>query len=255
MTRIVHLSDLHFGAVTHALLDPLAARVAELRPDLVVISGDLTQRARAAQFAEARAFMARIGAPTLCVPGNHDMPLHNLVARLFTPFRRYRHWINPDLEPVWQNDTVIVAGVNTANPLAWQRGRITQRQLDRLGALFANAGARRRIVVMHHPLEHLAGETQSLMRGAGRALAQLPGLGAQVVLSGHVHVSHAGPFTAAPGLLFVQAGTGLSHRRRAEANAFNLLDFTPDGLTIHTLLADEHARFSRMDERHRMVFL
>lgn len=250
MTRLVHLSDLHFGATSPELLDPLCARVAELAPDLVVISGDLTQRARAWQFAQARAFIARLGAPVLCVPGNHDIPLWNLWARMLHPWQAYRRGLAEGMEPVWQNDRVVVAGLNTANPLAWKQGRITAAQLDRLGRVFAQAGPRARVVAMHHPLEHLPDETQWIMRGAEEALRRLPQIGAQVVLSGHIHVSHAGPFTAAPGLLFVQAGTGLSHRRRAEANAFNVLDFLGDGVSVHTVLADADGRFGQMQPRH-----
>lgn len=254
MTRLIHLSDLHFGATTPGLLDPLCQKVAELAPDLVVISGDLTQRARAAQFAEARAFIARLGAPVICVPGNHDIPLWNIWQRLFRPWQPWRHHFSNILEPDWRCDRLVVVGLNTADPRAWKRGRITSVQLDRVARRFADAGPRARIVVMHHPLEHLPEETQWLMAGATEALQRLPEAGAQIVLSGHIHVSHAGPFTAAPGLIFVQAGTGLSYRRRAEANAFNLLDFGPEGVEIRTLLADDTGRFTRADLRHSHRF-
>ncbi|WP_149139980.1 metallophosphoesterase family protein [Gemmobacter caeruleus] len=246
MTRIVHLSDLHFGALSPGLEPPLRARIRALAPDLVIVSGDLTQRARAGQFAAARAFLHGLGPPVVAVPGNHDIPLYNLLARVFWPFRAYRHGWSPDLEPVWQGDHAVVAGINSANPLAWKQGRITDRQLDHLGRVFAGAGDRARVVFLHHPLEHLPGERQWLMQGAARALRVLPQIGAQIVLSGHVHVSHAGPFTAAPGLLFVQAGTGLSHRRRAEANAFNLIDLTPGRARVQTILADAEGDFDVM---------
>lgn len=254
MTRLIHLSDLHFGATTPGLLDPLCQKVAELAPDLVVISGDLTQRARAAQFAEARAFIARLRAPVICVPGNHDIPLWNIWQRLFRPWTPWMHHFSNILEPDWRCDRLVVVGLNTADPRAWKRGRITPAQLDRVARRFADAGPRARIVVMHHPLEHLPEETQWLMAGATEALQRLPEVGAQIVLSGHIHVSHAGPFTAAPGLIFVQAGTGLSYRRRAEANAFNLLDFGPEGVEIRTLLADDTGRFTRADLRHSHRF-
>jgi 3',5'-cyclic AMP phosphodiesterase CpdA len=122
--------------------------------------------------------------------------------------------------------------------------------LDRLEALFATAGDRMRIVAMHHPLEHLPGEEQWLMQGAELALRRLPGMGVRMVLSGHIHVSHAGPFTAAPGLLFVQAGTGLSWRRRAEANAFNLLDIRDEAIEVQTILADETGAFAAVGRAH-----
>ena len=246
MTRIVHLSDLHFGALSPGLDAPLAARIRALGPDLIVVSGDLTQRARAVQFAQARAFLLGLGAPVLAVPGNHDMPLHRPLTRLFRPFRAWDRGWSPEREPVWQDDRVIVVGVNTADPFAWRRGVIRQRQLDRVGEVLARAGDRARVVVLHHPLEHLPEEDQPLMRGAEMALKALPRLGAQVVLSGHIHVSHAGPFTDAPGLLFVQAGTGLSHRRRAEANAFNVLDFSDGSVTVQTILADAEGGYGTM---------
>ncbi|MBL8561568.1 MAG: metallophosphoesterase [Gemmobacter sp.] len=249
MTRIVHLSDLHFGALAPGLEAPLTARIRALAPDLVVASGDLTQRARAVQFAQARAFLLGLGAPVLAVPGNHDMPLHRPLTRLLRPFRAWDRGWSPDREPVWQDDRVIVVGVNTADPYAWRRGVIRQRQLDRVGALLAQAGPRARVVVMHHPLEHLPGEDQPVMRGAALALAALPHLGAQMVLSGHIHVSHAGPFTAAPGLVFVQAGTGLSHRRRTEANAFNLLDFSDGSVSVQTILADAEGGYGTMGSK------
>ena len=190
-----------------------------------------------------RAFLAGLGAPVLAVPGNHDMPLHRPVTRLLRPFRAWDRGWSPDREPVWQNDRVMVAGVNTADPLAWRRGVIRPAQLDRLAEVLAGAGGRARVVVMHHPLEHLPGEDQALMRGAEAALRALPCMGAQVVLSGHLHVSHAGPFSAAPGVLFLQAGTGLSHRRRVEPNTFNMLEVSAQAIAVQVILSDSGAAF------------
>jgi 3',5'-cyclic AMP phosphodiesterase CpdA len=244
MTRVVHLSDLHFGRIAPSLIEPLLAEVTALEPDLVVISGDLTQRARNRQFAEAAAFIARLPQPVLCVPGNHDTPLDNLYLRLFKPWTRYRRHISADLEPTFQNEALSVVGANTVNRFAWQQGRFSQRMLARVTARFASAGSRTRILVVHHPLEHLEGSDKSLTRGAGRALKALAEQGTDIVLSGHIHTTHVGPFTAAPGLLFVQAGTGLSTRLRHEENAFNVLDITPGRVSIRSILAGEDARFA-----------
>lgn len=249
MTRLLHLSDLHFGTVTPGLIARLRESVARLRPDLVAISGDLTQRATSAQFAEAAALIAEFGCPVLTVPGNHDTPLWNLWERLAHPWRRYRRAITTDLAPVWSGPGAVVAGINTANPLAWKQGRITGAQLDHLARSFADAGPRARVVVMHHPLEHLPGEKEWLMQGADQALRRLPELGAQIVLSGHVHVSHAGPFTKAPGLLFVQAGTGLSTRTRTERNAFNLLVLSSAEAEVTTFVAQETGHYSETGSR------
>ncbi len=255
MSRLVHLSDLHFGRTAPELLEPLLHQVAGLQPSLVVISGDLTQRARHGQFAEAAAFIARLGRPALCVPGNHDTPLDNLFVRLFNPFGRYRRHIAADLAPSFQTDAMVVAGVNTANPLAWKRGKITPAQVDSLAIRFADAGTRTRVAVMHHPLEHLPGSDDTLMRGAEAALARMPQAGAEIVLSGHIHTSHIAPFLQAPGMLFVQAGTSLSTRTRSERNAFNVLDVAPGRVEVRAFTADaqgvfrfnDTARFDRRD--------
>lgn len=238
MRRIVHLSDLHFGRVSPELTGPLLAAVNGLRPDLVVVSGDFTQRARHWQFAEARDFLARIEAPVLAVPGNHDTPLDNLFLRMFRPWGRYRRYIGPELEPVFQDRDLHVVGVNTVNRFAWQQGRLSRRALARLLAAFGPDDGRMRIVVCHHPLEHLPGDGKALTRGAGRALAALGDAGADIVLCGHVHTLYHAPFTAAPGVLFVQAGTGLSDRLRAgQANSFNLLELADDQVQITALAA------------------
>jgi 3',5'-cyclic AMP phosphodiesterase CpdA len=239
MTRILHLSDLHFGRERPALLRPLIEAVNALAPDLVAISGDFTQRARPGQFRAARTFMGALTAPVLAVPGNHDTPLHNAVERLFTPWRRYRRYIAEDLEPHWEDAEVAVHGVNTVNPLVWQRGRMGQGTTARLCRRISGDTGRLHILVGHHPLEHLPDTRKRLATGAERALALLERCGADVVLSGHLHMWRAGPFRAFGGLLLVQAGTGLSTRMRGEPNDFNLLDAAPGRLAVVQYTADE----------------
>lgn len=233
MRRIAHLSDLHFGRDRPELLDPLVEAVNELEPDLAAISGDLTQRARPSQFRAARDFIDRLEAPVLAVPGNHDVPLHNLFLRFLWPWRQYRKWISPDLEPEFHDSEMIVLGVNTVNPMAHQSGWFTPRALDRVRKAFCNTrGRRARIVVAHHPLEHLPGEKKKLMRGADEAMEELGRLNTDIVLSGHLHSWRADPFAEKPGrnaVLQVHAGTGLSTRLRGQDNDFNLLEIE-DGL-------------------------
>ncbi len=239
MRRILHLSDLHYGRDDAALEEPLLGTIASLRPDLVVISGDFTQRARRRQFAEAAEFVARIEAPVLSVPGNHDTPIDNLWRRFVTPFHRYKAYIDPVLEPSVEDDEMHVVGVNTVNRFSWQRGRFSRRTARRVCNAFAEAGDKLKVVVVHHPLEHGPTVEKRLMRGASAALSALSDCEADVVLSGHLHTASAAPFTAAPGLLFVQAGTGLSTRRRGESNNFNVLDVEAGRVSITTWGADE----------------
>jgi 3',5'-cyclic AMP phosphodiesterase CpdA len=233
VTRIAHLSDLHFGTEAPGLPGALTDALAALRPDLVVVSGDLTQRARDGQFRRARALLDGLGAPWLAVPGNHDVPLWNLAGRLLRPFDGYRRHIAPDLAPRWRDASVTVAGLNTVDPLAWEAGRFRPDDAGRLAEAFAEAGDRLRVVAMHHPPIHPPEVRKPLMRGAAEALAALAAAGADVVLCGHLHAWATAPITARDGgreVLMVQAGTTLSTRRRGEANDFNLL--TVDGADL-----------------------
>lgn len=242
MTRIVHLSDPHFGADEPRLLQPLLDAVTALAPDLVVLSGDLTQRARLDQFRAAARLIERIPAPVLAIAGNHDVPLYDLRLRFGDPWRRWRKGVGRELEPLFRNAALVVVAVNTANPLAWKDGKITQAQVARVTAEFADAGDRRRVVVMHHPLQGPPEEPPAL-EGAAEALAGLVAAGAEVVLSGHLHATYVTPLAGAEGILSVQAGTCLSHRVRGDGNAFNSLDFTPDGMVLAHHRAQGDGRF------------
>lgn len=254
--KLLHLSDLHFGRERPDLLEPLLSEVNRLAPDLVAISGDLTQRARIHQMQAARAFVARIEAPVLAVPGNHDVPLDNPVLRFLAPWRRYRRDFGGPLEQVWRGPAALVVGVNTVNPFAWQSGRIGRRAVRRVCDAFSGSGADGtvRVVVAHHPFEHVPGERKRPMRGALDAIRRLAGCGADVVLSGHLHSWRAEPFLAAGstggGVILVQAGTGLSTRVRGEPNDFNLLHLSRDRIAVERFAAgDERLQFRLIDDR------
>lgn len=241
MRRVVHLSDLHFGRDRPELLEPLIDIVHRLAPDIVAISGDLTQRARGWQFRQARAFIDRLQPPCLVVPGNHDVPLDNLPTRLFRPWRRYRRWIG-ELEPSFHDEEISVVGANTADPLTWQRGRVRRRMVRRVCAAFEGDHERTRILIAHHPFEQDADERKAPMRGAAAALDALSDCGADIVLSGHLHAWRAEPFAervGRRGAVQVHAGTGLSTRRRGEDNDFNLLTIRPGRVTVERFAAGD----------------
>ncbi len=245
MKRILHLSDLHFGRTRPDLLDPLVSLANDLAPDLIAVSGDFTQRARVWQFEAAAAFVARLNAPVISVPGNHDTPLDNIAVRFMNPWGRYRRYICDETEPEFVDDEVAVIGVNTVNRFSWQRGKVGSHTIDRVCSAFAGRkDGRAHVVMLHHPLEHLAEDTKSPMHGARAAVARLGRCGADVVLSGHLHNARVAPFTAAPGVLFVQAGTGLSTRLRDETNNFNLLRVAPDLVEIDRYGATGNPRFT-----------
>lgn len=248
--RIAHLSDLHFGRTDRAAVAALGETLAALAPDLVVVSGDLTQRARHAEFRAARAFLDALAASWLAVPGNHDVPAWQVWERFGDPFRRWRRWIAPTTEPDWHDGVLAVAGVNTARrlwltTLDWSRGRIAHRQMDGLAARFARmAPARLRVVVAHHPfLDPQDGSAAPLVGRAEAGLAAFATAGVGLVLTGHRHrTAMRRHGTAGP--LVVQAATGTSTRLRNETNAFNLVTLDRDDLAVQVFRRGEDGRFA-----------
>lgn len=229
MKTLVHLSDLHFGRIDPGVVDPLRRAVIELKPDLVAISGDFTQRARRSQFAAARAFVQSLEVATLVVPGNHDIPLYNLLARFVTPLARYRTYISDELEPEYRDDDMIVVGVNTARSLAIGEGRINQRQVERVLQRLATVPASViRVIVTHHPFDLPPGvEARRLLGRSAMAMARLAEANADLFLSGHLHISHVSHAVdrydfAGHSAMIVQAGT-VSTRSRGEQPSFNVL--------------------------------
>ena len=229
MRTLAHLSDLHFGRIDPLVLAPLRDAIQGGAPDLIAISGDFTQRARRTQFASAREFLDSLQAPKLVVPGNHDVPLWNVARRFLMPFTRYREFISPDLEPEYEDEEMIVIGVNTARSLPHGEGRINARQVDRIVRRLAAAPAALiRVIVTHHPFDLPPGVHESRLLGRARmAMVELARAKADLFLSGHLHLSHASHSAEryrieGHSALIVQAGT-VSKRGRGEAPSFNLL--------------------------------
>jgi len=236
VTRIAHLSDVHFGAHDPAVVAGAEAWLIAERPDLVAISGDFTQRATVDQYREAGAFLDRLeaaGLATLGVPGNHDVPLYDVVQRFTRPLHRYRRYIDDDLCPWFENDRLAVLGINTARSLTFKDGRISHEQMALIRDRFRDVPAERtRILVTHHPLFEMpigeAGEPSEAVGRQGDALAAVADAGVHILLAGHFHrsftesarkmVKNAGP------ALVIQAGTATSTRLRdGETQSFNLI--------------------------------
>lgn len=230
MRTIVHLSDIHFGTVDPLTVEPLIQAVHEVAPDLVVISGDLTQRARASQFRDARDFLARLPSPQVVVPGNHDIPLYDVFSRFLRPLDNYRRYISDDLEPTYVDEEILVLGINTARSLTFKNGRISREQIGRVRERFCALDERIvKILVTHHPVDlprEFAG--QEVVGRAARLMEALAYCGTDMLLAGHYHLSHTGDTSArypVPGYtaLVVHAGTATSMRGRGEPNAFNVI--------------------------------
>src|SRR5688500_6189665 len=238
MRTIVHLSDLHFGRVNPALVDPLIRTVREVEPNLVAISGDLTQRARSYQFRQARSFLDSLPKPQIVVPGNHDIPLHNVFARFFEPLTKYKRFITDDLQPTYEDGEMIIIGVNTARSLVVKGGRINQSQVSRLREKFCSFGSGVvKVVVTHHPFDLPEGhDERDLVGRAKMAMSGLAECGADLFLAGHLHVSHTGHTKRynihGHSALVVQAGTATSTRERGEANSFNFLSIAYPEISV-----------------------
>jgi 3',5'-cyclic AMP phosphodiesterase CpdA len=262
MRTIVHLSDLHFGRVNPAILPPLLTFIRKVKPDLVAISGDLTQRARTEEFQAAREFLDAIPFPQIVVPGNHDVPLYNILSRFIRSLGRYRRYITDDLAPFFSDDEIAVAGVNTARALTFKDGRINAAQIAELKARFQNLpDAPTKIVVTHHPFDLPAGAEDGRVVGRARqAMEALAEFRVDLLLAGHFHIAHTGSTTtrfriSGYSALVVSSGTTTSTRGRGQANSFNVIRTDPSQIGIERWAwQPEHARFDRQsDEQFQRI--
>ncbi len=243
MRTVVQLSDLHFGTTISAALDPLIDLLWTLSPDLVIVSGDMTQRATREQFLEARAYIDRLPTPRLLVPGNHDVPLYDVVRRFLSPLGRYRRHITDDLSPVFRDDEIAVVGINTARSFTFKGGRIGASQLALLTAYCRALPAHvARIVVTHHPFDtpvELSGVRA--VRGAQRALEAFARFDVDLFLSGHLHLIHtasAAKYVAGYDAPMLVAGTAVSTRARGEPNSFFVFRVDRDVIACETYTWD-----------------
>jgi 3',5'-cyclic AMP phosphodiesterase CpdA len=239
MRTLVHLSDLHFGRVDQELLGPLRELVERIAPTVVVVSGDLTQRAKSEQFEEARAWLDTLPGPQIIVPGNHDISLYNVFRRFVLPLERYKRYITEDLDPVYVDDEVAVLGVNTARSLTWKDGRVNKEQVEKIRATLAGLPPDVvRVVVTHHPFDLPEGAKEDdLVDRAHMAMDVFAECGVDLLMAGHLHQSHAGNTEARYKIseyaaLVVQAGTATSTRGRGEVNSFNVIRTEPQKIEV-----------------------
>jgi 3',5'-cyclic AMP phosphodiesterase CpdA len=254
--RLAHLSDLHFGHHDEAVAATLARELDAQGLDLVVISGDFTQRGTPEEFEAAKAFIDSLTVPVFTVPGNHDVPQVNLLRRFLAPYGLYRRYINPTLEPFLELGGVAFAGIKTVHrampSLNWAQGSFGKHQLKRLEGRFAQTSPDAiRVIVAHHPLlvpEEDIAVTMGPVHRANLALQTFADIGVRLVLSGHYHLTyvrrHERPGTitdgapdglrkaAAAPILIAQASSTISTRLRGHANAYNLIDIKDGEITI-----------------------
>lgn len=261
MATIAHLSDVHFGAHAPKIVDAAQAWLREHRPDLLVISGDFTQRARVEQFKLASAWLNKLrsdGFNILTVPGNHDVPLYDVVRRFARPLARYKRYIASDLCPWFENDHLAVLGINTARSLTIKDGRINEEQMALIRARFSDvASGKTRVLVTHHPLFAMPiGKGAELSEAVGRhddAIKAVCEAGVHIALAGHFHRTYAEAARKmvhnAGGALVIQAGTATSVRlRNNELQSFNWIDTHNNHEVDLQVVAWDGERFGRASQ-------
>jgi 3',5'-cyclic AMP phosphodiesterase CpdA len=232
MTLLLQVSDPHFGTERAPVVAALETLVREQRPDALLLSGDITQRATRAQFAAARRFVERLAVPAVVsIPGNHDIPLFNLAARLLWPYARYARAFGQELEPQFENPEVLVLALNTTRRWRHVDGELSTAQIERVARRCEQAPAAQwRIVVVHQPVAvSRPQDAHNLLHGRDAAVRRWSAAGVDLVLGGHIHLPFVLPlqdlWADLPRPLWaVQAGTAVSARVRAEAgNSVNLI--------------------------------
>ena len=239
MSTIAHLSDVHFGRHDPEVVAGVEAFLFERRPDLVVISGDFTQRARVEQYRLASEWLERLetgGLVTLAVPGNHDVPLYDVLRRFMRPLHRYKRYIDDDLCPFVESDDVAVLGINTARSLTIKDGSVSREQIAMIRDRFRDiAEPKTRILVTHHPLFAMPigeeGELSKVVKRDTDALQAVSDAGVDILLAGHFHRTFAQSardmVDTAGAALVIQAGTATSTRLRGdELQSFNMIEIS-----------------------------
>lgn len=243
MSRIAHISDTHFGTERAEVVLALELLLAQQRPDIVVLSGDVTQRARQVQFTAARAFVDRLDARVIAIPGNHDIPLFDILSRIATPFSHYRRAFGRDLEPTFETNDLLILMVNTARARRHKDGEVSRAQIERVAARLRAARPRQlRVVVTHQPVfVTREQDVGNLLHGHEAAIEAWSAAGGDIILGGHIHLPYIQPLRQRyprieRDIWAVQAGTALSHRLRDGIdNSCNIIhyDAAQDGHGCH----------------------
>lgn len=237
MTRLLQISDMHFGTEQPNVMAALLALSNDKKPDALVVSGDITQRATAKQFKDAKAFCDRLGiAQMVSLPGNHDIPLFNLFARVLHPYAAYQKAFGQALEPELITPALCLATVNTTRWWRHKNGEVSTAQIDRVCQQLSRATAQQlRMVVVHQPVHVLRPQDEhDRLRGWEPAVRAWAAAGADIVMGGHIHLPYVCELSSTVSGLkrrmwCVQAGTAVSSRIRREApNSVNLLEFEVD---------------------------
>ena len=258
MAVLAHISDIHFGRLTsEGIVGALVSDIHGVHPRLVVISGDLTQRARKSQFQDAANMIASFNTPVMVVPGNHDIPAwYRPWTRLFSPLGRYEELISPEMQPTFEGDGLAVAGINTAHRMTIKGGKIRPEQVAFVRSFFQDADpAAFKVLVLHHPPVLLTRPKRPEVARASHLAIDLIGAAkVDLVLCGHLHQSsvESVPLDDGHSVVIASAGTASSSRGRAgdrRTNIFNVVQVEEDYFKVEERRFDLAShRFERLRE-------
>lgn len=264
MSALLQISDTHFGTERPRVIEALVDLASRVRPSVAVLSGDITQRARRSQFAAARRFVDRLGVGrVLTIPGNHDIPLFNVLGRALFPYAGYRAAFGDDLEPRYESDAYLIACVNTTRPSRHKDGEVSALQIEGIVRRLESAQTGQlRVIVVHQPVHVIRRpDIGNLLHGREEAVRRWVAAGADIIMGGHIHLPYVRPlrdsYTDLPRRAWaVQAGTAVSHRvREGISNSVNLLVHGPGetACRVERWDFDEHAGVFRQVERSELL--
>lgn len=253
MIKLAHISDLHFGTENLEVIEALQVELTSIIPDVIVVSGDLTQRAKNHEYNSAKKFLASTGIPYIVIPGNHDIPLYNLWGRVVNPFKKFDSYFDR-ADSFHKGGNVEIVGLNSVRNLRLKSGRISVDRLEKDKKDFSTSENNIiRIIVLHHNLFHRPSTADASKLFRARLMQKWAAENnIAMALFGHDHKSMVkliDESNEGPGFILVQAGTAFSTRTRGEPNSYNLIEISEAECTIKVSECRNN-KFEPVSEHH-----
>ena len=232
--RIVHISDLHFGMNRLEIADAFLQDLSSVKPELIIISGDLTQRAKDEQFLALQIFLKQLPAEVLVVPGNHDIPLCNVYSRFISPFKAYRHYVGNQFKDKFSNDDIAILGINSVNPYKIKDGKLSKKNLKAINYYFKTEDKSANILFFHHNFDQLK-DMHKPLENEKQFLSYLKDSKVNIVCTGHLHFAHVGLIQKnnKKPCLVLHAGSLLCTRSRDGLNSYFVIDIDDHNCSVN----------------------
>jgi 3',5'-cyclic AMP phosphodiesterase CpdA len=223
--KIAHISDLHFGYHQNDIVELFLSDIKQSQPDIILISGDMTHRATEQQYNALMTFIQKLPGIVLTVPGNHDIPLRNIFARVFYPFKLYKKYVTKDLGAEFNDKQVNILGVNSVNPFEVKDGALSSKTMDSIKTHFDSTTSKINLVFFHHNLNYLEGMHKPL-KNYRQFLSYLKQSPINIVCTGHLHYASIGLLENNNHLpcLLLHAGSLLCKRNRDGFSSYYLIE-------------------------------